>query len=301
MPSASIVIPTFDRPNSLRAAVSSVLAAIARSGRICEIIVIDDGLRFDAQSALRGLGGAETLRIIKTEGARGPSAARNLGAMSVRAETMFFLDDDDQMVEDYLARILEALETGRCAARWGFTRVTKSRRYRHLPATAGILGGDVALKDRLAALSAGVWIKTALFHACGGLDEGLRINEDTDFCLNLAAHGLYPWYEPDIGVIVNGARLAEAAAAPQTRDSGSITRAARAEARAQAWQVILQRYPALWVQEPALEGEIYARIAKYRARAGDVSGAFTFALQAKRGARLGAVLQALGGALKRGH
>src|SRR5262245_3644103 len=85
----SVVIPTYNRLDLLKRAVSSVWAQ-THTGY--EIIVADDGSTDGTVEWLASQG--ERVRAI-TQTNRGPGAARNLGTREARGEYVAFLDSDD--------------------------------------------------------------------------------------------------------------------------------------------------------------------------------------------------------------
>jgi len=135
-PIVSVVIPTYLRPDSVRAAVRSVLAQDLDPERY-EVIVVDtspddanlrvvEELRVDARCALRLL----------RKDAEGPAASRNRGAADARGEILAFMDSDCQATPSWLRQGLAAFDEGiglvqgrtlpdpegrpgRCAARCG--------------------------------------------------------------------------------------------------------------------------------------------------------------------------------------
>jgi len=91
MATASIIIPTHNRPQQLPRAVESARA----SGNDVEIIVIDDASQDETASVCRGLAGIKYVRLERNQGVAG---ARNLGILVSSAEFIAFLDDDDLRV-----------------------------------------------------------------------------------------------------------------------------------------------------------------------------------------------------------
>jgi len=96
----SIIIPTRDRPQALRACLEAVAALDLPPTRF-ETIVVDDGSEVPiADSAREALerAGARVLRQPKA----GPGAARNRGAAESRGKLLAFLDDDCAPVPGWL-------------------------------------------------------------------------------------------------------------------------------------------------------------------------------------------------------
>ncbi len=84
----SIIIPTYNRPETLRRTLDC-LASAARQGESFEVIIVDDGstepLRLDEHP----------YRItLLHQNRQGPTQARNLGAQHSQGQVLVFLDDD---------------------------------------------------------------------------------------------------------------------------------------------------------------------------------------------------------------
>lgn len=205
MPVCTIVIPTHNREALLERAVRSALAACPADG---EVLVVDDKSDVPAAQVLAHLGDAR-LRVTVNPGASGAASARNRGVSQAAGEVVFFLDDDDEMLPDYCQRVLQAA-AGPGAADWGFAStiersgndqtVDRPRMRRRLRQGRVTAGGP--LKDRIAAVSDGLWVRRRVFEQLGGFALDQVIDEDTDLCLRLIARRQQPWYETAPGTIV---------------------------------------------------------------------------------------------------
>lgn len=230
MTSCSIVIPTHNRPDLLPRAVASALLACPLDG---EVVVVDDRSVMPAKEILNFV--ADTrLRVIRNSGRGGAAIVRNLGVASASGEVVFFLDDDDEMAEDYCRRILQS--AGPAAfARWGFSstlvrqgdtfesdRLLERRRLRN-----GVAAASSRIRDLVCALSEGFWISKQLFLACGGLDPELLIDEDTDLCVRLIGLGVVPWYEKVPGMVVYRGYAPSAGSAAQLTMSTPVANGLR--------------------------------------------------------------------------
>jgi teichuronic acid biosynthesis glycosyltransferase TuaG len=111
-PRISVVIPTYQRLESCRRAISS---ALEQELPALEVLVCDDGSADGTRDALETWAGEEPrlryLRLPRNFGA--PAAARNLGTDNARGEWVAFLDDDDRWVPEKLRVQAEAISTGR--------------------------------------------------------------------------------------------------------------------------------------------------------------------------------------------
>ena len=103
LPSVSVVIPTYQRRELVRKAVSSALAQTFQS---FELIVVDDGSTDGTESAVAGLD--ERIRYVWQEN-RGVSAARNAGIRLACGAIVAFLDSDDRWLPEHLAVVTEVL------------------------------------------------------------------------------------------------------------------------------------------------------------------------------------------------
>jgi len=112
-PRYSIVIPTFDRANTLPRAVESALV-FARHAP-AEIVVVDDASRDGTVEQVKEryasmiAGGILKLVCRKENG--GATAAKNDGARSAAGEWLIFLDSDDELTKDaagHIERVIAA-------------------------------------------------------------------------------------------------------------------------------------------------------------------------------------------------
>jgi glycosyltransferase involved in cell wall biosynthesis len=108
-PSFSIVIPTFQRRESVCVAVGA-LAKLRYAGKF-EVIVVIDGSSDGTAAALTQLGCPFPLRLVEQANA-GQAAARNRGAAEAAGEIILFLDDDMIAEPDLLAQHAESHRAG---------------------------------------------------------------------------------------------------------------------------------------------------------------------------------------------
>src|SRR5436190_8396650 len=107
-PSASIVVPTRDRPGYLDVALASIVPQAAAAG--AEVIVVDDGSRDAARVAeIATRRGARCERLREP---RGLNAARNAGVAAAGADLVVLVDDDVEAPPGWL----DALLAGAAAA-----------------------------------------------------------------------------------------------------------------------------------------------------------------------------------------
>lgn len=90
-PSFSVVIPTFERPDTLRLVLDAL--GCQEASPSFEVVVVDDGSRDRTPSLLEGYRAPYGLRPLRQENS-GPAAARNRGVREARGERVLFLGDD---------------------------------------------------------------------------------------------------------------------------------------------------------------------------------------------------------------
>lgn len=184
-PSVTIIIPCFNHGRFVRQAVDSSLAQRDADVRI---VVVQDGSTDPDTAAACDACAGERVRIIHQEN-RGLPAARNRGAFGATTEFLTFLDADDWLEPDFVAKLSAAI------ARDG--------------------GADVShayCRERLVEKGHGIWkvpewdpilmmvtnlhpvttlIRRDLFEAVGGFDESMRHGyEDWDLWLKFVERGL---------------------------------------------------------------------------------------------------------------
>ena len=106
MPAISVVIPTFNRVDSLARAVDSVLAQTVGD---FEVIVVDDAPSETTARLVRDHPD-ERVRLVRHEENRGVAAARNTGIAAAAGSYIGFLDDDDVWLPAKLERQLRLIE-----------------------------------------------------------------------------------------------------------------------------------------------------------------------------------------------
>ena len=145
MPMFSVIIPTYNRADLIRAALDSVFAQEFKG---YEVIVVDDGSTDSTREILESYD--NRIRLF-TQGNKGPGAARNLGLEHATGEYVTFLDSDDlwfpwtletykcvineQQCPAFLSGALHYFldENELCRVRQGMPRVKRFRSYLAAP------------------------------------------------------------------------------------------------------------------------------------------------------------------------
>lgn len=170
----AVIIPNFNKEKVLRACLDSVYA---QTSPPAEVIVVDDASTDGSPAIARAAGCA----LLELPVNRGPAAARNAGAAATTAPLLFFLDSDNALAPDALDNAVQALRThpdvGVVQGVYDPVPLVDDgaverfrvayEHFRRRQATATLLSCTL--------------IRREVYERAGGLDEGLRDGEDTDF------------------------------------------------------------------------------------------------------------------------
>ena len=196
-PLVSVVIPTYNRADTVRRSIDS---ALQQSYRPIEIIVVDDGSTDATRDVLKEYG--DRILFIHQENG-GPSVARNTGVGLARGEFIAFLDSDDTWSPSKIVRQVGLLLAG-------------GERVVCCICNALLIDGEesnkttFAVSDVMSSLQEGFWmnpapiiatrfilfnqvvmVRRAAFEKVGGYKPQMRLLEDHDLAFRLAQLG--PW------------------------------------------------------------------------------------------------------------
>jgi GT2 family glycosyltransferase len=200
----AVVIPTRERPEPLRALLSSL--SVHAGPRLAEVVVVDDS---PSPTVRREEFPELDLRVVRLQERSFISHARNVGLGHVSSEFVYVVDDDNVCDPTTLSDPLSRLESDRHTValmpsviyhrapemvwvystpfrpgRWGFELTGRNR------------PRDAAWEDRLlptdALPNAAVFRRDALA-AVGGYDERMPVSSTADVCQRLKAAGGSVW------------------------------------------------------------------------------------------------------------
>jgi glycosyltransferase involved in cell wall biosynthesis len=195
----SVIIPTYNRANSICKTVESVLA---QTYSPVEVIVVNDGSTDDTKSRLESYG--ENIRVVNQQNG-GPSAARHAGAQVSRGEFLAFIDSDDIWLPEFLERCTSALHKAGsgtpCCVTNAVLQRTSGKHKRNTSFDSSTLysrhseglwwNATEVLVSRFVQTSQTSLIRRTAYDKAGGFDPSLRYNEDLDLALRLSLLG--PW------------------------------------------------------------------------------------------------------------
>jgi glycosyltransferase involved in cell wall biosynthesis len=189
-PAVSIVLPTFERLELLRATIESVFRQTLQDW---ELIVADDGSGSDVQAYLDELARDPRVRVLRLEHSGNAARVRNRALQLVRSEYVAFLDSDDLWEPAKLERQL-ALMRGSPGCEWGYPAYTMidgsgaplpSERDRQWTPYGGRIFREV-VRTVASIPIAGVIASAGLIRDVGGFDEAIDCSEDYDLWMRLA-------------------------------------------------------------------------------------------------------------------
>lgn len=198
----SVIIPTYNRADTILRAVDSVLRQTHSN---LEIIIIDDGSTDQTQQVLQPY--AQQVTIIR-QANQGPSAARNRGIEVSRGEIIAFLDSDDVWLPEKLEQQVRLFDEGpagmvccvcNASLRHGKFELGTSFDRAGLDFGNGFaywFNPAAVLATRFLLFNQVMAVRRSALLAVGGYKSGLNLLEDHDLAFRLALEG--PW-----GVIVS--------------------------------------------------------------------------------------------------
>jgi glycosyltransferase involved in cell wall biosynthesis len=194
--SISAIIPTYNRAKTLSRSLDSI---IAQTWPVNEIIVIDDGSEDYTKDVVESYKGRIRYFYQKN---RGVSFARNRGVSEASSDWIAFLDSDDYWQEDYIHRVVQAIESTKGQADLYFCDSRRSKRLKnrlHWNYANFSLrnsyelrtdGSDWALMAVQPMMIQSSIIRKKTFLEIGGLPTHLKTREDTFLFFKIAL--LYP-------------------------------------------------------------------------------------------------------------
>jgi len=107
MASVSIIIPTYNREDTISRAIESVLS---QTHQDFEIIVVDDGSTDNTVAEVKSFDN-ECIKLVTHDSNLGQNPARNSGLNEARGKYISYLDSDDIFLPEHLELVIEKFET----------------------------------------------------------------------------------------------------------------------------------------------------------------------------------------------
>lgn len=243
----SIVIPTRDRPEMLERAVRSV---IGQSVPPAEVIIVDDAssspvrLQVDCQIPIR---------IVHRSHRGGAAQARNDGVASASSPWVTFLDDDDELLPNFM-EVMSGVIGQTQTATFAWSSVQFAAGGSVIPGSERLFSNSFATEREICerALSIGsgfgFTVSVESFRALGGFDTSYNVVEDTEMIFRLLSAGHRPAVAEPILVRIHehfGPRMTDMHYHAQ---------------RVVECRRLLQAYSAFIAEHPSVGGQLEARI-----------------------------------------
>lgn len=179
----AVIIPTYNSAHYLAAAIES---ALGQTSPPHEIIVVDDGSRDDPAAVTAAYPSVKLLRQTN----QGVSAARNTGVAAATSDYLVFLDADDQLLPETLAKNLEQFAAHPdCGMVYGSYYYVDAQTRKITDYTFMPPGEDpfaTLLRGNCIGMVAAVMFRRDVYQAVGGFDASQRASEDYDLYLRIA-------------------------------------------------------------------------------------------------------------------
>ena len=107
-PMVSVIVPTYNRPERLRAALESINR---QQYQDFEVIVVNDGT-IPVESIVAEMNLVGRITLVNHDRNRGLAASRNTGLRLAKGTYIAYLDDDDRLLPDHFATLVTFLERG---------------------------------------------------------------------------------------------------------------------------------------------------------------------------------------------
>jgi GT2 family glycosyltransferase len=198
-PAVSVIVPTCNRPDQLRACLEALTALDPPVGGF-ETIVVDDGGHAELTPAIAAVRDRLAVELLRVPHG-GPAAARNAGIRRARGTVLAFTDDDCRPRPDWL-RVLSARLESKPTALVGGPTTNPVRASTCSEASQLII--DLVYKHYNAApdnarflASNNFAARADVLKAAGGFNEEFRTSEDRELCDRWRVAGRPLVFAPD--------------------------------------------------------------------------------------------------------
>lgn len=192
MPTFSIIIPVYNRPDELKELLDSVAGQLCRD---FEVLIVEDGSEVKSEFLTFQYEQQFPINYIYQSN-QGPGPARNTGAQQAKGRWLIFLDSDCILPADYLSIISKEVESedfdcfgGPDKPHPDFNTIQKAIGYAmsSVLTTGGIRGAKENL-DIFYPRSYNLGVRNSVFNALKGFTN-MRFGEDLDFSMRLLKKG----------------------------------------------------------------------------------------------------------------
>jgi glycosyltransferase involved in cell wall biosynthesis len=180
----SVVIPAYNRAETLSRAIDSVLAQTFED---FEIIVVDDGSTDETPAVVESYDD-DRIDYRRLDRNRGANIARNRGIKIAEGDLLSFLDSDDELHPEHLERVVERFweSSDHCAGVYtSFESVIDGRLIDvSIASDSEITATDIRKGNIVGTLSCTTF-EAEVFEEIGNFDEELPSGQDLDFYIRV--------------------------------------------------------------------------------------------------------------------
>jgi len=184
-------MPAFNAARFIRAALASVFA---QTYRPLEVVVVDDGSRDDTAAVAEAAAAGDTPFHLIRQTNQGISAARNAGIARATGEFLAFVDSDDLITPDRLARQVAAAADHPDATLF-FGHMMNFRNADWPPERPGLPPAPEVMPGKIPGT---LLVRRADFLRIGPFDPAISVGEFVDWYARARAAGLTEWVLPDL-------------------------------------------------------------------------------------------------------
>lgn len=182
-PLISVIIPTYNRENTIEKSLQSV---VNQTYKTIEIIVIDDGSIDNTENIVKNIQD-ERILYIKQEN-KGVSRARNTGILNSKGEYIAFQDSDDIWHTNKLEVQMKNFRGSQCGLVYSSFNKIYRNKISVMPKMKRGKEGDIhfdLLKSNFIGCPT-VIIKKEVIEKCGKFDENLHKYEDWEYFIRIS-------------------------------------------------------------------------------------------------------------------
>lgn len=188
-PLISVIIPTYNRDNSLKRSIDSVLNQTFKD---FEVIVIDDDSTDDTESIVKNFNDPR-IKYIKHKENRGAGAARNTGIKNARGKFIAFQDSDDEWLPEKLEKQIKSFKvsSGKVGVLYTAYLLNKNNKKIYIPLRKYRKRSGNIHKELLCGSFVGtptMLVKKECFEKVGMFDENFDTLEDWDLAIRLSKY-----------------------------------------------------------------------------------------------------------------
>ena len=183
--SVSVIIPTYNYGRFIAEAIQSVLQQTHRPD---EIVVVDDGSTDDTAQVVAGFGDA--VKYVRQDNG-GVCAARNKGVAESTGEIIAFMDADDTMEPESIAKQValfgdEHVGLVHCGLRLFDDDTGETIELQLEGGEDGVADNLLLWEGASIAGPGAILVTREAFDSVDGFDTGMKVGEDWDFCYRVA-------------------------------------------------------------------------------------------------------------------